>query len=175
MSYALFCLMTLAVILVIPGEIMSLEDVKAFYQRLGTDEAFRAQIQGVNSKDECSQTVKCAGYDFTQEELEEYTLQLLELSADEDELADLDEKELATVFGGIVAQPLSEPSTKGLSIRDKLAASEGSARIKLSLASLLLAWPVAAVAVDPSSSGHYCYGVVILQDGTVQPLGGPHH
>jgi predicted ribosomally synthesized peptide with nif11-like leader len=104
MSYALFCLMALAVILVIPGEIMSLEDVKAFYQRLGTDEAFRAQIQGVNSKDECSQTVKSAGYDFTREELEEYTAELLELTADEDGLADLDEKELATVFGGSVAQ-----------------------------------------------------------------------
>ncbi|MBW4595835.1 MAG: Nif11-like leader peptide family natural product precursor [Brasilonema angustatum HA4187-MV1] len=96
---------------------MSLEDVKAFYQRIGTDEAFRTQIQGVNSKDECSQTVKSAGYDFTQEELQEYTVQLLELNADEDELADLDEKELATVFGGIMAQPLygviiSEPPTK---------------------------------------------------------------
>ncbi|NEO62926.1 MAG: Nif11 family protein, partial [Moorea sp. SIO4G2] len=32
---------------------MSLENVKAFYERLGTDQAFRAQIQGVNSKDEC--------------------------------------------------------------------------------------------------------------------------
>jgi predicted ribosomally synthesized peptide with nif11-like leader len=98
--------MTVAVILVIPGEIMSLEDVKAFYQRLGTDEAFRAQIQGVNSKDECSQTVKSAGYDFSQEELEEYTVELLELSADEDGLADLDEKELATVFGGMLVQPM---------------------------------------------------------------------
>jgi predicted ribosomally synthesized peptide with nif11-like leader len=106
MSLAVFCLMALAVILVIPGEIMSLEDVKAFYQRLGTDEAFRTQIQGVNSKDECSQMVKRAGYDFTQEELEEYTAELLELSADEDELADLDEKELATIFGGMIAQPL---------------------------------------------------------------------
>ncbi|NMF61802.1 Nif11-like leader peptide family natural product precursor [Brasilonema octagenarum] len=85
---------------------MSLEDVKAFYQRLGTDEAFRTQIQGVDSKDQCSQTVKSAGYDFTQEELQEYTAELLELAADEDELADLDEKELATVFGGFIAQPL---------------------------------------------------------------------
>jgi predicted ribosomally synthesized peptide with nif11-like leader len=116
MSYALFCLMALAVILVIPGEIMSLEDVKAFYQRIGTDEAFRTQIQGVNSKDECSQTVKSAGYDFSQEELQEYTAELLELAADEDGLADLDEKELATIFGGISVQPLYgviyEPPTK---------------------------------------------------------------
>ncbi|KAB8331101.1 Nif11-like leader peptide family natural product precursor [Scytonema tolypothrichoides VB-61278] len=85
---------------------MSLEDVKAFYERLGTDEAFRTQIQGVNSKDECSQMVKSAGYDFTREELEEYTAELLELSADEDGLADLDEKELATIFGGITFQAM---------------------------------------------------------------------
>ncbi|MBP5973910.1 Nif11-like leader peptide family natural product precursor [Brasilonema sp. CT11] len=95
---------------------MSLEDVQAFYERLGSDEAFRTQIQGVNSKDECSQTVKSAGYDFTQEELKKYTAELLELAADEDGLADLDEKELATVFGGIMAQPLYgiiyEPPTK---------------------------------------------------------------
>lgn len=95
---------------------MSYEDVKAFYERLGTDEAFRTQIQGVNSKDECSQTVKSAGYDFTQEELQEYTAELLELAADEDELADLDEKELATIFGGTTARALygviTEPPTK---------------------------------------------------------------
>ncbi|MBW4625168.1 MAG: Nif11-like leader peptide family RiPP precursor [Brasilonema octagenarum HA4186-MV1] len=83
---------------------MSLENVKAFYQRLGTDEAFRTQVQGANTKDECSQTVKSAGYDFTQEELKEYTAELLELSADEDELAELDEKELVTIFGGIAAR-----------------------------------------------------------------------
>ncbi|NEO70182.1 Nif11-like leader peptide family natural product precursor [Moorena sp. SIO3H5] len=79
---------------------MSLENVKAFYQRLATDEAFRAQIQGVNSKDECRQIVQSAGYDFTQEELEDYTGQLLESSAAEDGLRDLDKQELEAVFGG---------------------------------------------------------------------------
>ncbi|NMG05994.1 Nif11-like leader peptide family natural product precursor [Brasilonema sp. UFV-L1] len=95
---------------------MSLENVKAFYQRLATDEAFRTQIQGVRSKDECSQTVKTAGYSFTQEEFEEYTALLLELSAGEDELAELDEKELATIFGGTDVQPMygvvSQPDTE---------------------------------------------------------------
>ncbi|NEO02245.1 MAG: Nif11-like leader peptide family natural product precursor [Moorea sp. SIO3I7] len=79
---------------------MSLENVKAFYERLGTDQAFRAQIQGVNSKDECRQIVQSAGYDFTQEELEDYTGQLLESSAAEDGLRDLDQQELEAVFGG---------------------------------------------------------------------------
>lgn len=79
---------------------MSLENVKAFYKRLASDEVFRAQIQGVNSKAECSQIVKGAGYDFTQEEYEEYTAQLLESSATDGELKELDEKELEAVFGG---------------------------------------------------------------------------
>ncbi|MCC5603515.1 Nif11-like leader peptide family natural product precursor [Nostoc favosum] len=94
---------------------MSLENVQAFYAKLANDEAFRAQIQGVTSKDEYSQVVKSAGYDFTQDEFEEYTAQLLESTAGEDELKDLNEKELEAVFGGassipakdiIVAQPI---------------------------------------------------------------------
>ncbi len=102
---------------------MSLENVKAFYERLATDQAFRAQIQGFKSQDECSKIVKGAGYIFTQEELEEYTAELLESTAAEDSLRDLNEKELAAVFGGRflasppiqtvygVTRPPSEPPT----------------------------------------------------------------
>ena len=69
---------------------MSLKNVRAFYKRLASDETFRVQIQGAKSKAECSQTVKSAGYDFTQEEFEEYTAQLLESTATKDELQELD-------------------------------------------------------------------------------------
>lgn len=79
---------------------MSLENVKAFYERLATDEVFRSQIQNVKTKDECSQIVKSSGYDFTQQEFEEYTVQLLESGATDGELMDLNEKELEAVFGG---------------------------------------------------------------------------
>ena len=85
---------------------MSLENVRSFYERLATDEGFRAQIQGVKSKDECSQITKGAGYNFTSEEFEEFTAQVLELDTNDGELQDLDEKELAAVFGGIAVQPL---------------------------------------------------------------------
>ncbi|WP_445632623.1 Nif11 domain-containing protein [Nostoc sp. DSM 114161] len=78
---------------------MSLENVKLYYERLANDESFRTQIQNVKSKDECSQFVKAAGYDFTQEEFEEYTGQLLE-SIPDSELQDLDERELEAVIGG---------------------------------------------------------------------------
>jgi predicted ribosomally synthesized peptide with nif11-like leader len=79
---------------------MSIENVKAFYARLANDEAFRTQIQDVSNKDECSQIVKAAGYDFTSQELEEYTAYLLELGTNESEFRDLNEKELEAVFGG---------------------------------------------------------------------------
>ncbi|MCU0536124.1 MAG: Nif11-like leader peptide family natural product precursor [Hydrococcus sp. Prado102] len=79
---------------------MSLENVKAFYQKLAKDEAFRSQIQGAKNKEECSQIVKTAGFNFTQQEYEEYTTQLLESDPNDSELKDLSEKELEAVFGG---------------------------------------------------------------------------
>jgi predicted ribosomally synthesized peptide with nif11-like leader len=79
---------------------MSLEDVKKFYKHLGIDEEFRAQVKGAKNKQECSQIVKRAGYYFTEAEFEEYTLNLLDLASDKEELMDLDERELEAVFGG---------------------------------------------------------------------------
>ena len=74
---------------------MSKKHVQAFYERLAKDETFKAQIQGSQSKSECSQIVREAGYDFTQEEFEEFTAQLLDSSAE------LDETELEAAVGGI--------------------------------------------------------------------------
>lgn len=97
---------------------MSLQNVKSFYKRLASDETFRTQLQAVKSKDECSQIVKNAGYDFTSKEFEEYTAQLLESKSGNDEITDLDEmtdlneKELDAVFGGawsIVGKPIIHP------------------------------------------------------------------
>ncbi|MDF5728896.1 MAG: Nif11-like leader peptide family natural product precursor [Rhizonema sp. PD38] len=91
---------------------MSLENVKAFYEKLASDEAFRTQIQGVNSKDECSKIVKSAGYDFTLEEYEEYTTQLLESSSNNGEIGELNQKELEAVFGGassFIERPIIQP------------------------------------------------------------------
>ncbi|WP_107668003.1 Nif11-like leader peptide family natural product precursor [Cyanothece sp. BG0011] len=84
---------------------MSLSNVQRFYQRLSEDEAFRAGLQTVNNKEECSHFVKKAGYDFTQEEFESYTAELLESSEKESKLQDtleeLNEQELAAVLGGL--------------------------------------------------------------------------
>jgi predicted ribosomally synthesized peptide with nif11-like leader len=76
---------------------MSLENVKLFYARLAIDEAFRTEVQSSKTKEECSQTVKDAGYDFTSKELEDYTAQLLDPS---DDLSELDKAELESVMGG---------------------------------------------------------------------------
>ena len=84
---------------------MSLENVKAFYQRLAQDEQFRSELSKVKSKAECSQLVQQAGYNFTQEEFENYTSELLESSENEtqfqDALEELEEEELAAVLGGL--------------------------------------------------------------------------
>jgi predicted ribosomally synthesized peptide with nif11-like leader len=84
---------------------MSLESVKQFYERLAQDESLRQAIQSVQSKDECSQVVKQAGFDFTPEEFEEYTAELLERSLPDDELSELDERELEAVLGGFSKVP----------------------------------------------------------------------
>jgi predicted ribosomally synthesized peptide with nif11-like leader len=76
---------------------MSLENVKLFYARLAIDEAFRIEVQSSKTKEECSQTVKDAGYDFTSQELEDYTAQMLNPSED---LSELDKAELESVIGG---------------------------------------------------------------------------
>ena len=56
---------------------MTIENVKAFYKRLADDRAFRTQIETAGSKQKCSKIVQEAGFDFTQEEFEEFTAQLL--------------------------------------------------------------------------------------------------
>ena len=91
---------------------MSKENVKAFYERLVKDETFKAQIQEAESQTECSQIVRDAGYDFTQEEFEEFTAQLLDSSAVEDSSEELTEKTLEAVFGGINLPPFPIPIIK---------------------------------------------------------------
>jgi predicted ribosomally synthesized peptide with nif11-like leader len=86
---------------------MSLANVQAFYDRLTSDEVFRLQIQGVETKEECSQIVQGAGYYFSQEELEEFTAQLLESTTDEEAIKDIDKEEMAAVVGGITTSLLS--------------------------------------------------------------------
>ncbi len=84
---------------------MSLESVKAFYQRLAKDQEFRTQLKGLETSEESRQLLQQAGYNFTEEEYETYTAELLESNLDEGDLKDLNEKELEAVFGGMTPSP----------------------------------------------------------------------
>jgi predicted ribosomally synthesized peptide with nif11-like leader len=81
---------------------MSLENVKLFYARLAVDETLRAQVQNTKTREDGQQIAKAAGFDFTPQEFEEYTSQVLEGRYEADELAPLADKELAEVIGGIL-------------------------------------------------------------------------
>jgi predicted ribosomally synthesized peptide with nif11-like leader len=86
---------------------MSLKNVELFYDRLSNDEVFSAQLQGI-SKEDCNRIVKAAGYDFTQQEFEEYTAQML----DSQEMQSVDERELEAIVGGIkgfIGKPIIRP------------------------------------------------------------------
>jgi predicted ribosomally synthesized peptide with nif11-like leader len=78
---------------------MSSQHVKAFYEKLSQDEVFRDRIKNVKSKEDCSRIVKAAGYDFTQQEFEDYTAQLL---SGDDNLIEVGERELEAVYGGFL-------------------------------------------------------------------------
>ncbi|MGD1805137.1 Nif11-like leader peptide family natural product precursor [Dapis sp. BLCC M126] len=81
---------------------MSLENVRAFYERINDDKEFLAQLQAIEAQEEGKKILKESGYDFTARELEEYTSQMLESSSGEDSvLEDLDEEQIETVFGGL--------------------------------------------------------------------------
>ncbi len=89
---------------------MALEQVHAFYQKVASDQSFRSRIQSVNSKEECSEIVKGAGFDFTPQEFEEYTARLLESDRPDEEIKDLSEEDLAAVAGGFIGGVGSRPS-----------------------------------------------------------------
>ena len=87
---------------------MSLENVQAFYERIAHDKEFLAELQATQTQEEGRKILVEAGYDFTTEELEEYTSQALESTDTEDNvLEDLNEEQLATVFGGF--RPALQP------------------------------------------------------------------
>lgn len=79
---------------------MSLDNVRAFYEKLASDEAFRTKIQEIDNKEVGREILETSGYHFTQQEFEEYTEQLLESGNSPEGLRDLNEKELEAVFGG---------------------------------------------------------------------------
>ncbi|MGD1699142.1 Nif11-like leader peptide family natural product precursor [Dapis sp. BLCC M229] len=86
---------------------MSLENVQAFYERIADDKEFLAELQATQTQEEGRKIMQEAGYDFTTEELEEYTSQMLESTDGESSvLEDLNEEEMAAVVGGLKIGPI---------------------------------------------------------------------
>ncbi|NJS12087.1 MAG: Nif11-like leader peptide family natural product precursor [Microcoleus sp. CSU_2_2] len=74
---------------------MSIENARAFYERVATDETFREQIRNVANDEQGQNIIRGAGYDFTAEDWNTVTEQLSQ--SDESELSDA---ELKAVAGG---------------------------------------------------------------------------
>jgi len=81
---------------------MSLQNVQAFYERIAEDREFLAQLQATQTQEEGKKILAEAGYDFTSEELEEYTSQMLESTDPENNMfEELNEEQMAAVVGGL--------------------------------------------------------------------------
>jgi len=80
---------------------MSLENVQAFYERIADDREFLAELQASQTEEEGKKILAEAGYDFTTEELEEYTSQMLESTdAENNMFEELNEEQMTAVVGG---------------------------------------------------------------------------
>ncbi|WP_094675665.1 Nif11-like leader peptide family natural product precursor [Hydrocoleum sp. CS-953] len=81
---------------------MSLENVQAFYERIADDQEFLAQLQATQTQEEGKKILEEAGYEFSTEELEEYTSQMLESTDGENNVfEEMNEEQLAAVVGGL--------------------------------------------------------------------------
>lgn len=76
---------------------MSVESAKEFLLRLGTDETFREQIANAPSVEDSKRIAQEAGYNFTDEDYQVATSQILESASTENELSD---EQLESVAGG---------------------------------------------------------------------------
>lgn len=87
---------------------MSIESANAFYSKMTTNEAFRAQLEQGATKEERQQILQGAGYKFTPEEWKATIAQIQESNSAESELSDA---ELEAVSGG--ALPIITPMYGG--------------------------------------------------------------
>lgn len=76
---------------------MSIQDTKAFFNAIITDDNFRSQLQGPKTDEERAVAIRAAGYNFTPEESQELLNQITEAAAISNGLSDA---ELEAVSGG---------------------------------------------------------------------------
>ena len=87
---------------------MSIENAKAFYERMSTDEAFRTQYQNVTTDDERREFVIASGYNFTPEEWQTAVAEISKSPQGE-----ISDAELEAVSGGIVFPMYGGPQWPG--------------------------------------------------------------
>jgi predicted ribosomally synthesized peptide with nif11-like leader len=80
---------------------MSVENAKAFYERMVGDEAFRSQYQNATSEDDRRKILLAEGYGFTPEEWETASAEIAESSQGE-----ISDAELEAVSGGRLILPM---------------------------------------------------------------------
>ena len=88
---------------------MILESVIRFYKSLVNDKNFKSQLENASNPEEFRKIIQEAGYDFTQEEFETATAQILEKNG----LSELSEEDLELVFGGCGDPPIIGPELPG--------------------------------------------------------------
>ena len=81
---------------------MSIEQAKAFFKAVATDDNFRSQLQGAKTNEERAATIKAAGYNLTPEESQQLLNQIIEAAAIG---SGLSEAELEAVAGGLLGSP----------------------------------------------------------------------
>ena len=82
---------------------MFLQSVIRFYKSLVEDKDFRSQLETASNPEECRKIMQEAGHDFTQEEFETATAQILDKNGLRDldhSFSELSEEELELAFGG---------------------------------------------------------------------------
>ncbi|MEY2832388.1 MAG: hypothetical protein RLZZ574_1646 [Cyanobacteriota bacterium] len=75
---------------------MTIENAKAFYQRMNEDSDFRTPFESASTKEERQQLIKDAGYNFT---ADEWQAAMTEIQA-ADSNEELQEEELEAIAGG---------------------------------------------------------------------------
>ncbi|MDZ7952363.1 Nif11-like leader peptide family natural product precursor [Nostoc sp. DedQUE09] len=76
---------------------MSIQDAKAFFNAVLTNDNFRSQLQSSKTNEERAVAIRAAGYSFTPEESQQLLNQIIEAAAID---SGLSEAELEAVAGG---------------------------------------------------------------------------
>lgn len=83
---------------------MLIKSILEFYKRLVKDKQFRTKLENTSNSEECQQAIKEAGFNFTPEEFESATAEILSKNKIRDldvSLSNVSDEELEVVFGGV--------------------------------------------------------------------------